>query len=178
MTRRPSSIAVLAPHGGGIENGTSEFARALAGTEFNLYLFEGLRPSSNFAALHLTSTSFDEPECLALIAGCPTVVTIHGCDGIGERVYLGGRDVALKDRIGAALSANGIAVETVGHRYPAVDPRNICNRGASGAGVQLEATHALRRGAQPERLAALVRPVLLPLGATSSAGGLPIRCVG
>ena len=56
VQRRPESpIAILAPHGGGIEAGTSEIARAVAGSEFNLYLFEGIRPAGNYDALHLTS---------------------------------------------------------------------------------------------------------------------------
>ncbi|MBK6675880.1 MAG: poly-gamma-glutamate hydrolase family protein [Rhodocyclaceae bacterium] len=33
-----SSVAVIAPHGGGIERYTSEIARAIAGDDFNLYL--------------------------------------------------------------------------------------------------------------------------------------------
>ena len=37
-----SSIAVIAPHGGGIEQFTSDIARAVAGTDINLYLFEGI----------------------------------------------------------------------------------------------------------------------------------------
>ena len=35
-----SSITVIAPHGGSIEQYT-EIARAIAGEDFNLYLFEG-----------------------------------------------------------------------------------------------------------------------------------------
>ncbi|WP_448251345.1 poly-gamma-glutamate hydrolase family protein [Ottowia oryzae] len=63
-----SSIAVIAPHGGGIEQFTSDIARAVAGTDINLYLFEGIRQAGNYAALHLTSHKFDEPRCLALLA--------------------------------------------------------------------------------------------------------------
>ena len=69
VERRPASpVAVIAPHGGGIENGTSELARAIAASDFSLYLFEGLRRSRNYTALHLTSRCFDEPQCLGLIA--------------------------------------------------------------------------------------------------------------
>lgn len=67
-----SSIAVIAPHGGGIEQFTSDIARAAAGTDINLYLFEGIRQVGDYAALHLTSHKFDEPCCLALLsAGRP-----------------------------------------------------------------------------------------------------------
>jgi phage replication-related protein YjqB (UPF0714/DUF867 family) len=36
VTRRAgSTIAIIAPHGGGIEDGTSQLARAIAGDDFN-----------------------------------------------------------------------------------------------------------------------------------------------
>ena len=54
-------IVILAPHGGKIEPGTSELARAVAGSDIALYLFEGVKPSGN-RALHVTSTNFDEPR--------------------------------------------------------------------------------------------------------------------
>jgi phage replication-related protein YjqB (UPF0714/DUF867 family) len=38
---RGSAVAIIAPHGGNIEPGTSELARAVAGQELSLYLFEG-----------------------------------------------------------------------------------------------------------------------------------------
>lgn len=52
---RSSSIAVIAPHGGSIEQYTSDLALAVAGENFNLHLFEGIRRSGNYAAHHLTS---------------------------------------------------------------------------------------------------------------------------
>lgn len=162
VRHRPASrIAVLAPHGGRIEDGTSEIARAIAADDFNLYLLEGTRPSLNYRALHLTSHRFDEPGCLALIRDCRFVVAIHGCDGRDQRVLLGGRDVALKERIAAALRAESLFALDDGHPYPAVHPDNICNRGAGGGGVQLEITHPLRRSKEAVRLAVAVRATLL-----------------
>jgi phage replication-related protein YjqB (UPF0714/DUF867 family) len=156
VERRASAVAIIAPHGGAIENGTSELARAIAATEFSLYSFEGTRPSKNYPALHLTSHRFDEPECLALIAGCSVVVAIHGCNGEDGRVLLGGLDLTLKDRLAAELTGAGVVVETSGHRFPAVHPRNICNRGARAMGVQLEITQPLRAsGASPRLIAAV-----------------------
>jgi phage replication-related protein YjqB (UPF0714/DUF867 family) len=158
--RRASPVAVIAPHGGRIEDGTSEIARAIAGDEFNLYVLEGLRPSLNYRTLHLTSHLFDEPECLALIAACPIVVAIHGCDGRDQKVLLGGLDVALKERLAAALLAEELVTHSDGHRFPAVNPDNICNRGARRQGVQLEITHPLRRSREAVRLAGAVRGTL------------------
>jgi phage replication-related protein YjqB (UPF0714/DUF867 family) len=162
--RAGSAVAIIAPHGGGIEDGTSEIARAIAGNEFNLYLFEGIRLSRNYAALHLTSSRFDEPECLALISECRYVIAVHGCGGKGERVLLGGLDGMLKNRIGVAIADSGLVAEGSGHRYPAVHPRNICNRGKSGRGVQLELTYELRRSGSADLVCQSVRAVLLNLG--------------
>jgi phage replication-related protein YjqB (UPF0714/DUF867 family) len=160
--RTSSGIAVVAPHGGAIEAGTSEIARAVAGSEFNLYLFEGLRASGSYAALHLTSHRFDEPQCLALLAGCDQVIAIHGCRGAEPEALLGGLDDGLKMRIGAAITAAGIEARLAG-RYPAVHPRNVCNRGRRGAGVQIELTSALRLEQANRPIINAIRSVLLTL---------------
>lgn len=176
VRRRPASpVAVIAPHGGRIEDGTSEIARAIAADDFNLYLLEGLRPSLNYRTLHLTSHRFDEPECLALIRDCPIVVAIHGCAGRDQKVLLGGRDVALKERIGAALLADSLLALGDGHAYPALREDNVCNRGLRGQGVQLEITHPLRRSMEAVRLALAVRSVLLDASASHGRAGTPAR---
>jgi len=163
--RTGSSVAVIAPHGGAIERGTSEIARAIAGEDFNLYLFEGIKRSRNYASLHLTSCHFDEPLCVDLIARCSFVVAIHGCRGSEEEVLLGGLYYALKAEIADALEHIGVTVHVDGHRYPAISPHNICNRGRTAKGVQLEISAALRRNAAPRGVANVVRQVLLRLDA-------------
>ena len=62
-----SRVAVISPHGGGIEPETSRIAESIAGAEFSLYCFRGLKRTGN-GVLHITSHNFDEPECLELIA--------------------------------------------------------------------------------------------------------------
>jgi phage replication-related protein YjqB (UPF0714/DUF867 family) len=167
--RAASSVAVVAPHGGGIERATSAIARALAGDDHNLYLFEGRLAERNFETLHLTSHRFDEPDCLALVAQCEHVLTVHGCNARGELaepdpgVLLGGLDVALKARLAAALGAAGVPVLTGAHRFPARHPDNICNRGRRRVGVQLELTGRLRGGPLEPAFVAAVRAVLQPL---------------
>ena len=171
VVRRPSSrVAIIAPHGGGIEDGTSEFARRLAGEDFNLYLFEGLRPSHNYRALHLTSHRFDEPLCLRLLVDMDSVVAVHGCDGAEATVLLGGRDTQLRDPLALALEAAGVAAASSGHRFPATNPANICNRGASGRGVQLELPHSLRRPPSGEVIAEVVRTTLCRQVARTGTG--------
>jgi phage replication-related protein YjqB (UPF0714/DUF867 family) len=161
--RPGSTVAVLAPHGGAIEDGTSEIARAIAGEDFNLYLLEGRRPELNYRTLHLTSHRFDEPECLRLLTRCPHVVAVHGCEGVDQVVLLGGLDTLLRDLLADALRVAGIVAATDGHRFPATHPDNICNRGVAGRGVQIEVPHALRRSTAASRLACVVREALLEL---------------
>ncbi len=161
--RAESAVAIVAPHGGGIEAGTSEVARALAGTDFNLYLFEGIRPSGNYAALHLTSHRFDEPRCLAMLSDCERVVAIHGCSGESPQALLGGLDTELKEMICQAIGAAGIDARPDGHRFPALDPQNVCNRGRRGIGVQIELSDPLRLQQVNRAMVDAIRSVLLAL---------------
>ena len=166
--RASSRVAVIAPHGGGIERRTSEIARAISGMDLNLYLFEGIKSSgNNYTALHLTSHRFDEPSCLDLIAQCLFVVSVHGCSGNDKKVLLGGLDLALKAQLAEALAHVGVAVETDGHAFPATDRNNICNRGRSRKGVQLEITGSLRGSPEENRVVSAVRSVLLGLDASA-----------
>lgn len=143
--RPKSTILIIAPHGGKIERGTSELARAIAGDDLNFYLFEGLRKSGN-RALHITSHRFDEPCALKLAGSANRVVGIHGRqDGNNdEATYLGGLDNPLIRSIEQSLSEIGFRAEVTGHKYPATNPQNICNKGRSGAGAQLELPLGLR----------------------------------
>jgi phage replication-related protein YjqB (UPF0714/DUF867 family) len=85
------------------------------------------------------------------------VVAIHGCRGVEHEVLLGGRHRQLADRLSEALRAANITNKTDGHPFPGVEPRNICNRGPTGRGVQLEITTALRTSPAALGLAAVVR---------------------
>jgi phage replication-related protein YjqB (UPF0714/DUF867 family) len=168
VVRRPSStIAVIAPHGGKIEVRTADIARAIAGDEFNLYLFEGIKTSDNYATLHITSHRFDEPSCLALIRECSFVVAIHGCTGNDERILLGGLDVELKAHIAEALWQARLRVETDSHTFGAADQNNICNQGQTGKGVQIELSRPLRGSRNEANFIQAVRAVLLSYHATT-----------
>ena len=159
--RAASRVAVLAPHGGRIEGRTSEIARLIAGSEHRLYLFEGLRTTGdNFDCLHLGSHFFDEPRAIGLVADCDTVIAVHGYAASGADVLLGGLDAALKRSIARALGGAGFTYLTDGHRFPGSHPRNICNRGRTGAGVQLELSEGLRKAGDWSALAETVRGVL------------------
>jgi phage replication-related protein YjqB (UPF0714/DUF867 family) len=158
--RRPSTAAVVAIHGDPIERGVSNIARQIAGSEHNLYLLEGRLPALNYEHLHLASSRFDDPRCLDLLSACDRVVTIHGCNGLEENVLLGGLDDVLKARIAAALKAADVPVQGDGHRFPGRQPANICNRGATGMGVQIELTDPVREGRLEPLVIAAVRAAL------------------
>jgi phage replication-related protein YjqB (UPF0714/DUF867 family) len=140
-----SDIAVMAPHGGGIEPGTFEIADAVAGVEHYFYCFEGIKKSHNFE-LHLTSTHFDEDRALRVAESVQVVLAIHGSRETEEAVYLGGLDTNLKGKIHTALERTGFVVqESSRTTLQGHHPGNICNRGVSGAGVQLEISQGLRQ---------------------------------
>jgi len=146
ITVRPGKlpIAVMAPHGGGIEPGTSELARAVADGKFTCYCFDGVKPRGN-GSLHLTSTRFDEPLGVGVASGAHTVVTLHGCGGGGEYVLVGGGNALLGDRIRTVLPGAGIAVRQ-SSRLAGRSPLNLCNRCGNCGGVQLELSRGLRAG--------------------------------
>jgi len=151
VRRATRPFAIVAPHGGGIEPGTSEIADAIAGDDVaarmhSFYAFEGLKPRHN-TDLHITSTHFDEPMCLVVVGASERVVTIHGEESTedGEGVFLGGLDEVTGAGVREKLEAAGFNVRRHPRRdLQGLDVENICNRGTSGVGVQLELSHAVR----------------------------------
>jgi phage replication-related protein YjqB (UPF0714/DUF867 family) len=153
-----AAVLIAAPHGGMIERGTSEIARAIAGRQHSLFVFEGLKPYGSNRDLHITSHQFDHPACLAMAAQCASVLAIHGC--VGEsKIHIGGLDDGLKDVLGQHLGGAGFAVEMDSPRYPGRHRLNICNRGTRARGGQLEITYDLRSQAA-DRIAGAVREAL------------------
>lgn len=131
------STAIIAPHGGGIEPGTSELCMRIAGyTPFaqgtdpadpsipssaviagepqrDFWMFEALQ---NSQAQHVTSTGCDDPAALAVCAGNLYAVSVHGKDdALKKEVVIGGRDERLKRNLAAAFAANGLKL---GHAEP------------------------------------------------------------
>jgi phage replication-related protein YjqB (UPF0714/DUF867 family) len=140
-----SPVVIVAPHGGGIEPGTSEIARAVAADVFSCYLFEGKKLRGN-GRLHITSANFDEPQCIALLSAATTAVSVHGENSNTEVAYIGGLNSVVVKSIQATLDHQGFVVRE--HPNPEMqgrNPRNICNTGRLGAGVQLELSAGLRR---------------------------------
>jgi phage replication-related protein YjqB (UPF0714/DUF867 family) len=160
--RDGSTFAILAPHGGGLENHTDTIAESIAGTDFSLYCFRS-KLGRDGANLHITSHNFDDPDCIELVGRHRSAIAVHGCAQPGELVFLGGRDQALVDTLAVSLQRDGIRVQRSGHKYPGLHPANICNRTASGAGVQLELTMPLRLSGAIPVFVSSVRKVLLTM---------------
>jgi phage replication-related protein YjqB (UPF0714/DUF867 family) len=140
-----SRFAIVAPHGGQIERGTCRVAAAIAAQDHGYYAFEGIKARAN-ARLHITSDRFDEPRALTLVAGVATVVSVHGARGADEAVFFGGLDFELRCRLIAALVAAGFrAADDPSPTRQGRGRSNICNRGTTGRGVQIELPVGLRR---------------------------------
>ena len=142
VIERASPIAIVAPHGGRIEAGTSQTAALIAADLFSLYCFEGLVAGRR---LHITSARFDEPRALALVESSDIAIGVHGRADRGDHrtIWLGGLHESLRDAIGAALERAGFKTST-DHHMQGKAPGNICNRGRLRAGVQLELPMSLR----------------------------------
>jgi phage replication-related protein YjqB (UPF0714/DUF867 family) len=153
---RGTPIVVLAPHGGSIEPGTSEIVVAIARDDYSLYCFEGLCPERPHGDLHITSSRFDEPQAVKLVASAETAIAIHGRldRSDPQTIWMGGLDTLLRDAIASSLRRSGFPARTSGHPMSGRLVANICNRGSTRAGVQIEipATLRDRLGCDPARL--------------------------
>ncbi len=164
-----TQTAVIAPHGGGIEVGTSELCLAIAGYDpatlapypvgeprYDYWMFEGLRPKGSVPSngkLHVTSTHCDDPVAESLCGGARQAVALHGCStdtaGVGKNdavVLVGGLDQLFKKHLIDAFAEVGIAtLDAATHKFlSGTDPANIVNRTVLRRGAQLELTAPLR----------------------------------
>ena len=142
--RRHSAVLILTPHGGGIEPGTSELVLALAGEAYAYYCFEGIRQHGN-DRLHITSTHFDEPLGREMAASADWVLAVHGCGDRREKVFIGGLHETWIERFLQGFGAAGFTAERGFGKISGRNPRNICNHGREGCGVQMEVSEGLRR---------------------------------
>ncbi len=141
---RRSRILVMAPHGGGIEPHTAHLATEIAGGIFSCYLFKGIKARGN-RRLHLTSHRFDEPRALRAAGGADWVAAVHGeRNPAAAYTMAGGLDRMLAQAVADRLMDAGFEIRSPRGPLAAVHPLNICNRGASGKGVQIEVSAGLR----------------------------------
>jgi phage replication-related protein YjqB (UPF0714/DUF867 family) len=148
VTDRNSRTAIVAPHGGTIEPNTSQISLAIAAGEFSLYCFEGLKSNRPHSDLHITSDRFNEPQACRLVSTAEFVIGVHGrADNKDKQtVWVGGLNFDLRDLIVRELTLNRFraVVRKPGETLAGASQKNICNRGASKAGVQLEIPQTLR----------------------------------
>jgi phage replication-related protein YjqB (UPF0714/DUF867 family) len=140
---RKSPVTILAPHGGRIEPHTTAIARLIAGKNYNYFCFNGKKEGCN-NDLHITSHRYDAKQALQLVKKSLTVITVHGCTRDEPILFLGGLDANLKNRIAAELTTTNITISQLSSVYGGKHKNNICNRGLSGKGVQLECSRPLR----------------------------------
>jgi phage replication-related protein YjqB (UPF0714/DUF867 family) len=155
---------ILAPHGGGIERGTSELCLAVAGyhpanlpitppagVTYDYWMFEGIREAGN-ADLHVTSTGCDDLVAVSLCAGALGALSLHGFKPENvhrppdeQVVFVGGCDDLLRPLLLEALDDVDLPVEAAGDGELDGDSVcNIVNRTLRGRGAQLELSEPLR----------------------------------
>lgn len=144
-------VLVMAPHGGKIEPGTAEIAEAIAGHDYAFYSFEGLKADGN-SVLHIESHLFDEPRALQAVEKADIVITVHGqLDQKNAFVMIGGLNDGLCLEIKRQLEASGFQTRPPTEGLGGTDPRNICNRGRSKCGAQLEISRKVRDSLRTSR---------------------------
>jgi phage replication-related protein YjqB (UPF0714/DUF867 family) len=149
---RQSNFLLFAPHGGGIEPGTTEICRWFLKTPYSLYTFtaRGL----NCRRLHITSTNFNEPTLLDLLSSHDNAISFHGMTNdlsreINADIYLGGLNETLIEVTTSGLRKNGYQVrpnfELIHNHLGGREKENITNKCRSGMGMQVEISEKLRQ---------------------------------
>ena len=72
------------------------------------------------------------------------VVAVHGCNDKDVSVYVGGLDEELKESAINSLKSRRFKAEIDRGNHSGNYPENICNRGISRRGLQLEISEGLR----------------------------------
>lgn len=147
VLRSGSKVSQIAIHGGGIEAGTTEMARQIAAQQAqNYYSFVATMPSNN-QKLHITSTHYDEPQCLAMQDKVNFTCSWHGFTGVTgvRKTLMGGLDTVKRDAIMNALNAAGFTAEIASEELNGDSPSNITNKNRRYMGVQLEVSRAERQ---------------------------------
>ncbi|QKW67560.1 poly-gamma-glutamate hydrolase family protein [Staphylococcus hominis] len=146
MNTNKSNILSFAPHGGGIEAGSSELALLISQKlDCNYFTFKGKLPTNN-SKLHVTSTRYDNPELLNLMREVDYSISIHGyADNEYARTLIGGSDEKLKEIIKCHLRSHGFDVQNAPNHLAGSKPNNITNKTKKGLGVQLELSTKQRK---------------------------------
>ena len=158
---------IMAPHGGGIESGTTELALATAGftdsfnghpatsETYDYFIFNGTNPSNQNGKLHVTSSNFNDSVAIELAHNSVISLAFHGCTddqpdestGVGYKACLiGGLDKDFKEILEMQLTSAGFnAFKTNQENLNGDLPANIINRNKRKAGAQFEMTTTFRK---------------------------------
>lgn len=146
---------LVAPHGGGIEPGTSEVMRAVAELGgWAWYEFAGYLRHGNKERLHIASTEFNEPTLVGLLRRTELIVTFHGSREAGKPlVFVGGRlklgRHVMVEAINGSKQRHGIAAidasqDSGTEQISGLQESNITNRSRMGEGIQMEFSREAR----------------------------------
>lgn len=146
---------LIAPHGGGIEPGSSEIMRMVAEVGgWAWYELAGFLRKGNNDALHISSTNFDEPTLKRVLPQAGFVIAFHGASESREPiVYVGGKwklgRRTVIESINGTVRKHGIqAVDAMDHataeHLRGSDDSNITNLGKRSEGIQLEFSREAR----------------------------------
>jgi phage replication-related protein YjqB (UPF0714/DUF867 family) len=142
-----SNVLIISPHGGAIEEFTSNIASQISEATENPFMhfdFQGIKPEGNLD-LHVTSTWYDDHHLKLMLGSAHVVCAIHGCRGEHEGILLGGLDTELKERVTSALSQSFPAIHDPPTHLRGISEKNICNQGCTGKGLQIELTFGFRQ---------------------------------
>jgi phage replication-related protein YjqB (UPF0714/DUF867 family) len=165
--RKENEIFIMAPHGGGIERGTTELALATAGftddfngqpdtpDSYDYFIFNGTNPDDENGRLHVTSSHYNEPIAGELVQNSFISLAFHGCTdtqpiettGEGYKACLiGGLDAPFMQILERRLTASGLNAYTTTQKELNGDlPDNIINKNKRHAGTQFELTTSFRK---------------------------------
>ncbi len=136
---RNTDTVIVGIHGGFIEPDTELVVREIAGTDLSYYLFLGKERYQ-----HITSSHFNEERCLHLVSKSKTVISIHGKQGEEAFVMLGGLAEPLIHKASKVLREEGFNVQQPEPDVMGESVGNICNKGITGEGLQIELSRGLR----------------------------------
>lgn len=147
-----NNFLIFTPHGGGIEPGTTEICNWFAQNGISSYAFSA--KGKQCKDLHVTSTRFDEPRLLRMLARHKNCISFHGMTDYAKTkydadIFIGGLDKLLTNKLAHALVKARFSVAIAG-KFPkspltAYNLNNITNKCSSKKGVQIELSENIRK---------------------------------
>ncbi len=129
--------AIYSIHGEHIEPGSNIVAEAIAGHDLSFYSAKGEQ--------HIPSSAYNEPKALELASKVNKIISVHGEHETNKAfVMVGGLDKPLTKQIENELKTSGFDTITPPDGLNGDNPENICNKGQSGMGIQIEISKKLR----------------------------------